>query len=197
VPNDSDMLVDKWATHKNSVVLAGAEYVHNDKDDFVPPYWINHYTCQDKSVHIGILICLPTGVATNSTDNVSFSLQKDCTELVITVKMHACYTELKMLKIPSVVNKLGADKKALLKNSLEKTMFNMRASVHDPFFFTVRIPLLGFSVRPIISDDDWHFIADKYKNRGLLIILKTPTDGTYAGQQVKKAPEVLEEEEDE
>jgi len=75
---------------------------------FVPPYWINQYTCpDDMSTHVGICVTLTDGVCTGNTNNIVLALEKDNTELVIDMKLHEFYTNTTMLEIKSLEEKFG------------------------------------------------------------------------------------------
>jgi len=129
-PAESGVFTDKWASSKSPAKEGTEQHVCKDEEAFLPPYWISHYTVE-KCPRVAVLVCLPTGVASDSTENIILSLDKNCTELVIAVKTHSFYTNLCMFQIPSIVKKIGLRETFILKNALETMMANMRGSVQD------------------------------------------------------------------
>jgi len=111
-----------FTLHRNPATLAGAKYLQNNEDVFVPPYWINQYTALDMLTHVGVLVCLPAGAASHSTSNITLSLEKENTELVIDMQIDKFYTDLCMLKLNNLLKKVGVQKAVQLNIALELKM---------------------------------------------------------------------------
>jgi len=191
--DDDDVEIEndcRWGPRKNPAVLAGAEYIANDEESFVPPYWIGQYMAEDMSMHLGLIVTLTAGVAMRTTDNIVLSLEKEQKELVITMKLDDFYTEMAMLETDWFEERFGKRETGAFNGALEKKMSFMHASKQDPFIFMARI-LLGLAVNPLIDEDDWHLQGDRQGNCCLIIVLKTPTPGTYKGKGHKKIVDLL------
>jgi len=152
-----------------------------DVPTFVPPYWINQYTCpDDMSTHVGICVTLTAGVCTGDTNNIVLALEKENTELIVDMKLHEFYTDTTMLDLENLEDKFGKIIAPHLQIALEKKMSFMRGSKRDSFIFRARIPL-GVAVNPLIAENDWHLMGDNKGNRCLMIVLKTPKNRILPG----------------
>jgi hypothetical protein len=144
------------------------------------------------STHVGICITLIVGVCTEHTNNLSLTLEKENTELVIDMRLPEFYTHTKVLEVKTLEDKFGDKEAPHLKLAIAKKMSMMRESMESPFWFKARIPL-GISVNPFIDENDWHLMGDVKQNRCIMLVLKTPTTGAYKGQGRKKVVNFLDE----
>jgi len=194
---DGDHPTDKWPARRNPALLAGAEYIQNDEQTFVLPYWISQYKSHKcMSDHVGICVILPAGVCDTSTNNVMLSLEKENSELVIDMKLPSFYTNTVMLKESHLRAKFGKKEAGYLSGALKFKMSTMRETVDDPFIFKMRIPL-SVAVNPLISRNDWDLMGDgKGTSRCLMIRLKTPSMRDYEGKGRNKVVTLLHDDSD-
>jgi len=173
------------ASRFNPTALSGFEFVQNDEETCVPLYMMNTYTSSNLITHVVVVMVLPSGIGYKTSNNISLHLDKNSSELVIDIKWPDFVTELDFLNLfPE--DHITSDDFVLAKQALKIRMSQMRPTIKDPLKSVARIPLMGYSVRPIIEDGDWCFLGELTGTRVLYIDLKTPTDGKYEGHKVKR-----------
>ena len=185
-PANKTSAAETWADKKFSAAALGSgiELIVNEEEVWIPIRLMKTWKNLDQVWHVAMLLVLPSGIACETSNDVTLGLEKGATELVIAVSWCKWLLDLDFLDMCDK-NEKALSAFHLFHAVLEECLSEIHGiDKGAPVKSVARIPL-PIEVHPCIEPEDWCFLGEEAgRCRVIVIDLEAPASETYEEREI-------------